>query len=91
MRFAKYDLDFSANQNEGTTPASELVGGIFSIGTTIVGNFFGNSTDEDLSRWNFVEISKNEVLELAAEQGLDLSFDGSGAAFITPPTTTPIP
>ena len=91
MRFAKYDLDFSANENEGTTPASEFVGGIFSIGTMIVGNFFGNSTNQDLSSWNFVEISKDEVLELASQQGLELSFEESGLAFITPPTMTPIP
>jgi hypothetical protein len=91
MRFAKYDLDFSANENEGTTPASEIVGGVFSIGRTIVGNFFGNPADQDLSSWNFVEISKDEVLALAAEQSLSLSFDDAGAAFITPPTTTPIP
>jgi hypothetical protein len=92
MRFAKYDLDFSANENEGTTPAAEIVTGVFYCAqTTIVGNFFGNPTDQDLSSWNFVEITKDEVLALAAEQSLSLSFDDAGAAFITPPTTTPIP
>jgi hypothetical protein len=91
MRFAKYDLDFSANANEGTTPANEFVGGIFSIGSTIVGNFFGNPTNQDLSSWNFVEISKDEVLALAAKQSLSLSFDDVGAAIITPPATTPVP
>lgn len=91
MRFARYDLDFSANENEGTTPAADIVGGVFAIGTTIVGNFLGNPADQDLSSWNLVEISKDEVLALAAEQSLSLSFDDAGAAFITPPTTTPIP
>lgn len=91
MRFAKYDLNFSQNSNEGTTPDADIVSGIFAVGATIVGNFFGNPQDQDLSSWNFVEISRDEVLELATVQGLDLSFDESGAAFITPPTTTPIP
>lgn len=91
MRFAKYDLNFADNANEGTTPDAEIVAGIFAIGATIVGNFFGNPADQDLSSWNFVEISQGEVLELAAGQGLDLSFDESGAAFITPPTTAPTP
>jgi hypothetical protein len=91
MKFAKYDLDFTGNANEGTTPPADIVGGVFAIGTSIVGNFFGNPTNEDLSSWNFTEITKDEVSELATEQGLDLIFDESGAAFIAPPTTTPTP
>jgi hypothetical protein len=92
MKFAKYDLDFSADINEGTTPAAEIVSGVFYCApTSIVGNFFGNPTDQDLSSWNFIEITKDEVLALAAEQSLSLSFDDAGAAFVTPPTTTLVP
>jgi hypothetical protein len=92
MKFAKYDLDFSENENEGTTPAAEFVSGVFYYSqTSIVGNFFGNVTDLDLSSWNLVEITKDEVLELAEQNGIDLSFDADGAAFITPPTTTLVP
>ena len=90
MKFAKYDLNFADNANEGTTPDAEFVSGIFYIDeTSIVGNFFGNPGNTDLSAWNLVEISKDELLSLAESKGLDLSFDESGAAFITPPTTTP--
>lgn len=92
MKFAKYDLNFVDNANEGTTPDAEFVSGIFYIDeTSIVGNFFGNPGNADLSAWNLVEISQDEVLALAESKGLDLSFDESGAAFITPPTTTPTP
>jgi len=64
MRYAKWDIDFTINQNEGTVPPNFQ--GIFYTAPRSVAGYI--SIEEDislLSQWGVVEITAEDFLALA--------------------------